>query len=99
MKQRILDRARSVVEACVHKQYGNTSLKVLAVDPEVDGYGDEFLWISLKYDDGNGVEDLPDAWERIGLIGRFQTELQDVDIEAFPVISFIAESDLEVEVE
>lgn len=99
MKQRILDRARSVVEACVHKQYGNASLKVLAVDPEVDGHGDEFLWISLKYDDSNGAEDLPDAWERIGLIGRFQTELHDVDIEAFPVVSFIAESDLEVEVE
>ena len=94
MKQRILERARSTVEGFLHQQCANTTLGVLSVNPEVDGYGDELLLVHLTYDDSNGTNGLPDYSARIKLIGRLRTELQGQDIEAFPVVSFTAESEV-----
>ena len=47
MKQRILERARSAVEAFLHQQCADATLSMLSVNSEVDGYGDEFLLIHL----------------------------------------------------
>ena len=82
MKQRILDRARSTVEAFLRAQYADTTLAVLAVDRD----GDEFLWISLKYDDGRPAPHLPDSLALIRLRARLRAELESADIEAFPVV-------------
>ena len=95
MKQQTLDKARSTVEAFLRAQYADTTLAVLAVDPEVDGDGDECLWISLKYDDGHAAPRLPDSLALIRLRTRLRTELESADIEAFPVVSFTAESEIE----
>ena len=95
MKQQILDRARSTVEAFLRAQYADTTLAVLAVDPEVDRDGDELLWISLKYDDGGAVPHLPDSLALIRLRARLRAELESADIEAFPVVSFTAESEID----
>ena len=94
MKQRVLEQARSTVEGFLHRQCADTTLGVLSVDPEVDGYGDELLLVHLTYDDSNGAEGLPDSLARIRLVGRLRSELQDKDIEAFPVVSFTAESEV-----
>ena len=94
MKQKILERARSTVEGFLHQQCANTTLGVLSVNPEVDGDGDELLLVHLTYDDSNGTNGLPDSSARIKLIGRLRTELQGQDIEAFPVVSFTAESEV-----
>ena len=93
MKQQILERARSTVEGFLHQQCADTTLDVLSVRPEVDGY-DEVLLIRFKYDDSNGAKGLPDSLARIKLVGRLRTELQGEDIEAFPIVSFIAESEV-----
>ena len=95
MKQQILDRARSTVEAFLRAQYADTTLAVLAVDPEVDRDGDELLWISLKYDDGRPAPHLPDSLALIRLRARLRAELESADIEAFPVVSFTAESEID----
>ena len=92
MKQQILERARSTVEGFLHRQ--STPLTVLSVDPEVNGYGDALLLIRLTYDDGNDAEGLPDSPALLELIDRLCTELQDADIEASPVVSFTAESEV-----
>ena len=94
MKQRVLERARSTVDGFLHRQCADTTLGVLSVAPEVDGDGDEFLLIHLTYDDASDVKGLPDSLARIKLTGRLRTELQDQDIEAFPVVSFTAESEV-----
>ena len=93
MKQQILERARSTVEGFLHRQCADTTLSVLSVNPEVDGYG-EVLLIRFTYDDSNGARGLPDSLARIKLVDRLRTELQDENIEAFPVVSFIAESEV-----
>ena len=93
MKQRVLERARSTVDGFLHRQCADTTLGVLSVNPEVDDY-DEILLIRFTYDDSSGAKGLPDSLAQIKLIGRLRTELQAEDIEAFPVVSFIAESEV-----
>ena len=94
MKQRVLERARSTVDGFLHRQCADTTLGVLSVNPEVDGYGDDVLFIRFTYDDSNGAEGLPDSLAQLKLIDRLCTELQDADVEASPVVSFIAESEV-----
>ena len=98
MKQKTLERARSTVNAFLRSRCADTTLAVLSVAPEVDGYGDEFLWIALTYDDDD-PNGLPDSLARIRLKARLRTELQEADVEEFPVVSFIAESEVEDEPE
>ena len=93
MKQQVLERARSTVEGFLLRQCADTTLGVLSVNPEVDDY-DEVLFIRFTYDDSNGAKGLPDSLAQIKLIDRLCTELQDADIEASPVVSFIAESEV-----
>ena len=99
MKQQTLERARSTVGAFLHNQCADTTLAVRSVEPEVDGYGDEFLLIALTYDDGDGAKGLPESLARIRLKARLRDELQSADVEAFPVVSFIAESEVDEEPE
>ena len=94
MKQRVLERARSTVDGFLHRQCADTTLGVLSVSPEVNGYGDDVLLIRFTYDDSNGDKGLPDSLARIELMDRLWTELEDADIEASPVVSFIAESEV-----
>ena len=94
MKQQILERARSTVEGFLHRQCADTTLGVLSVNPEVDGYGDELLLIRFTYDDSNGAKGLPDSLARVELMDRLYDELQDADVEASPVVSFIAGSEV-----
>ena len=93
MKQQILERARSTVEDFLRRQCADTTLSVLSVNPEADDYS-EFLLIRFAYDDSNGAKGLPDSLARIKLIDRLWTELQDAEVEASPVVSFIAESEV-----
>ena len=94
MKQQILERARRTVEGFLHQQCADTTLSVLSVNPEVDGYGDELLLIRFAYGDGNGAKGIPDSLAQIKLIDRLCTELQDADVEASPIVSFIADSEV-----
>ena len=45
------------------------------------------------------LKGLPDSLARIRLIGRLRTEHQGADVDAFPVVSFTAESEVEEEPE
>ena len=65
----------------------------------MDGYGDEFIWIYLKYDDGKDGKGIPDSLARIRLKARLRVELQSADVDFFPVVSFVADSEADVAVE
>ena len=98
MKQRTLERARRTVDAFLHQRYADTTLTVLSVHPDVDGSG-EVLLVRLTYDDDSDAKGLPESLERIRMIGKLQAELQDQDVDAFPVISYTAKSEVGVELE
>ena len=95
VKQQVLKRARDRIEACLRKQSSGAGLNVLSVDVKVDGDGDEFLWVYLKYDDSDGAGGLPDTHARIRLMDHLHSELADAEVDAFPVFSFVAESDID----
>ena len=99
MKQRVLERARSTVDAVLRKHCADTTLEVLRMYPDFGSYGDEILLIDFKYDDSEDAKPLPGPVARDRLIGHLHTELQDADVEAFPVVSFTAESEIEEEPE
>ena len=94
MKQRVLEQARSIVDGFLHRHCADTTLGVLSVNPEVNGYDEDVLLIRFTYDDSNGVGGLPDSLAQLKLIDRLWDEFEDADIEADPVVSFIAESEV-----
>ena len=94
MKQRVLEQARSIVDGFLRRHCADTTLGVLSVNPEVNGYDEDVLLIRFTYDDSNGAKGLPDSPARLDLIDRLWDELEDAEVEACPVVSFIAESEV-----
>lgn len=93
MKQRTLELAQRTVEAFLHEQYADAELDVMSVNAEVDGYGDEFIWIYVKYDDSKHGKGIPDPLARLRLKARLRTELQSAEVDLLPVVSFVADSE------
>ena len=94
MKQRVLEQARRIVDGFLHRHCADTTLGVLSVNPEVNGYDEDVLLIRFTYDDSNGAKGLPDSLAQLKLIDRLWDELEDAEVEASPVVSFIAESEV-----
>ena len=88
MAEHVLPRVKDVVEATLREQYGNV-FELISVRPDFDEYGDEILVIKAVFGkDGLGGQ------RTSGLIRHLRPKLAEVGTEAFPVISFIAKSEL-----
>lgn len=91
MKEQTLKRAQSAIEDVLREWTTDVALDVLSLGPEIDGDGDEFLWVRLVYDGEPGTLG---GETTMGLTGRLRSRLEKVDVETFPVLSFVARSDL-----
>ena len=91
MKEQTLKRARSAIEDALREWTPDVALDVLSLGPEVDGDGDEFLWVRLVYDGKPGTLG---SETTMGLTGRLRSRFEKMDVETFPVLSFVARSDL-----
>lgn len=92
MKEQVLERAQTAIEDVLCGQPKGAALRVLSMGPEVDGDGEEFLYIRLVYDGGT---DALDSDTTIGLSRRMRSAFEEADVGAFPVLSFVARSDLD----
>ena len=92
MKQQVLERARTVVEDVLQEQSTSVPMEILSIRPEVDGDGDEFIWVRLIHDREPGTLG---GEMQLGLMRRIRSRLEEVDVDAFPVLSFVARSDTE----
>ncbi len=92
MKEQVLERAQTTIRDVLGEQPTGVALHILSVGPEVDGDGEEFLYIRLVYDGG---PDMLDSNTTIGLSRRMRSAFEKADVEAFPVLSFVAQSDLD----
>ena len=81
MKQRVLERARSTVDGFLHRHCADTTLGVLSVQLEVNGYDEDVLLIRFTYDDSDGAKGLPDSLARIELVARGTKEHEDWRVE------------------
>ena len=92
MKQQVLERARTVVEDVLREQSASVPMEILSMGQEVDGDGDEFIWVRLIHDREPGTLG---SEMQLGLMRRIRSRLEEVDVDAFPVLSFVARSDTE----
>ena len=92
MKQQVLERARTVVEDVLREQSASVPMEILSIRPEVDGDGDEFIWVRLIHDREPGTLG---GEMQLCLMRRIRSRLEEVDVDAFPVLSFVARSDPE----
>ena len=97
MKHKTLACARRTVESFLRQQCAGTTLAVLSVNPEPDGFGGERLVVRCTYDDAKDAKGFPDSAGRERLEDRLRPELKHMGIKTFPVITFIAESEVEQE--
>ena len=88
MTEHDLPRVKDTVEATLRDRCGNV-FELISVRPDFNEYGDEILVIKAVFD-----TDLLGAERTSGLIRHLRAKLADAGTEAFPVISFIAKSEL-----
>ena len=88
MTEQDFPRVKDIVESTLRERCGNV-FEVIAVRPDFGEYGDEILVIKAVLD-----KDLLGAERTSGLIRHLRAKLAEAGTEAFPVISFIAKSEL-----
>ena len=90
MTPELLDRAREIINEAIRTRYDVPFVKI-SVTPDLDGDGDEFLWVKAVYD---GQPESIDTRRSITMVREIRPKLAEVAVQAFPVISYIAKSDL-----
>ena len=88
MTEHDLPKVKDVIEQTLIERCGDV-FELIAVRPDFDQYGDEILVIKAIFN-----EDRLGAQRTSGLIRHLRPKLAEVGTEAFPVISFIAKSEL-----
>ena len=90
MTPELLDQAREVIDEELRARFDVPFVKI-TVKPDYDRDGDEFLWVNAVYD---GQPDDIDTRKSITLVREIRPRLDDIPFDAFPVVRYIAKSDL-----
>lgn len=90
MTPELLDRARAIINEAIRTRYDVPFVKI-SVTPDLDRDGDEFLLVKAVYD---GQPNNIDTRKSITMVREIRPKLAEVAVDAFPVISYIAKSDL-----
>ena len=88
MTEQASSKVKDVIEETLIERCGDV-FELIAVRPDFDQYGDEILVIKAIFN-----ADRLGAQRTSGLIRHMRPKLAEVGTEAFPVISFIAKSEL-----
>ena len=88
MTEQASPKVKDVIEETLIERCGDV-FELIAVRPDFDQYGDEILIIKAIFN-----ADRLGAKRTSGLIRHLRPKLAEVGTEAFPVISFIAKSEL-----
>ena len=88
MREPDLPRVKDIVEETLKERCGNV-FELIAVRPDFNEYGGEILVSKAVFN-----QDRLGVGRSSGLIRHLRAKLEEVGTEAFPVISFIARSEL-----
>ena len=91
MKPEALNQARRVIDDGMRNHHREIQFVKVSVRPDIDHDGDEFLWVKAVYD---GKPADIDLGKSISIVRHLRLKLAEVDVEAFPVVSYVAKSDL-----
>ena len=92
MNTRTLTSARKVIDRTMRDFCGDVAFLVIDVSPDIDEDGQEFLWARAVYD---GEPSVIDTRKSLTMVRQLRPKLDDLEVSAFPVISYIAKSDYE----
>lgn len=92
MNTRTLTNARKVIDRAMRDFYRDVVFVVIDVSPDIDEDGEEFLWVKAVYD---GEPSVIDTRKSLTMVRELRPMLDDLEVAAFPVISYVAKSDYE----
>ena len=90
MKEAMLARAKQVIDEALRDYLNEVPFVKIAVFPKLDEDDEEFLWVHAVYEGELGTIPIRRS---VTVIGYVRSKLEEIDVEAFPVISYIAKSD------
>lgn len=85
------NRTRRIVEAVLKERLDGVDIESIAVESDIDDDGDRLLRVQVVFD---GTRKPLDAHKTSGILRYMRPRLEEIDEFAFPVISYIAASDL-----
>ena len=92
MNTSTLATARKAIDHAMRDFYRDVAFVVIDVSPDIDDDGEEFLWVRAVYD---GEPTAIDTRKSLGMVRELRPKLDDLEVAAFPVISYIAKADYE----
>ena len=92
MNTKTLTNARKVIERAMRDSYRDIAFVVIDVTSDIDEDGQEFLWVRAVYD---GEPASIDTRKSLTVVRELQPQLDDLNVDAFPVISYMTRADYE----
>ncbi|MCY3811611.1 MAG: hypothetical protein OXH15_07450 [Gammaproteobacteria bacterium] len=92
MNTKTLTNAREVIDRAMRDFYRDVAFVVIDVSPDIDEDGQEFLWVKAVYD---GEPTVIDTRKSLTMVRELRPKLDELEVAAFPVISYVARSDYE----
>ena len=91
MNAQTLKQATKVIDESIRARCDGFPFVEITVTPDIDQDGEEFLWVRAIYD---GEPASIDTRKSVTMVRHIRPKLEEVDVKAFPVISYVAQSDL-----
>lgn len=91
MKPEMLENATKVIDELIRTRFDEVPFVKITATPDINEDGEEFLWVKAVYE---GQPSNIDTRKSVTMVCHMRPKLSDVAVDAFPVISYIAKSDL-----
>lgn len=87
------EELQEIIEKLLVKQFGKIDIESIDIQPDVDEDGDDILFVRVVFDSKNNKP--LDALKASSFVRHLRPKILDAGETAFPVLSFIAKSELE----
>ena len=85
------DRAKGVIQSVLKERFRDVEIVSVDIDDDFDEDGDSLLMITVVF---NSATETLDPGETSSLTRRLLPKLAEIGEKAFPIVSFVAESEL-----
>lgn len=86
------EKLKEVIESVLRERFDNAEIDSITVESDFDEDGDAILRVKVVFD---GEQKQLDAHKSSTVLRHMRPKLAEIGEEAFPIISFIAKSELE----
>jgi len=89
MTMKNTEKMKRVVETVVAEQFRDLRIVDINIRPEIDDDGDLYFFTRVIFD---AKANWPETEIRVGLIRHVLPEMEKMEIDGFPIISFVPDS-------